>query len=174
MRPTSTFYRRILANHHQVPNGPTAVNPTQATHLWDPVTWGTSYIKCRAFLLSLLKERERERKGGWVFWNHSFLFCFFLWTIFQKNTKSFPFGDFRLVKKKRTGDKMDEWQIDGFWPSAGVETKWEIKKNVANCPKLLLNDGYVHIAWHCWWGQCQGGVWFFGCDAIGNVDGHDY
>lgn len=60
---------------------------------------------------------ERENKGL------SRLESFFLGTIFHNSTKSFPFGVFGVAEEEKTGDKIDEWQIDGFHSSTEEKNK---------------------------------------------------
>ena len=65
---------------------------------------------------------ERENKGL------SRLESFFLGTIFQNSTKSFPFGVSGWPRRRAQSDKIDEWQIDGFHSLTEEENKRDAHK----------------------------------------------
>lgn len=51
---------------------------------------------------------ERENKGL------SRLESFFSWDNFSKQHQKLSFWGFGVAEEERTGNKIDEWQIDGF------------------------------------------------------------
>lgn len=65
---------------------------------------------------------ERENKGL------SQLESFFPVDDFSKQHQKLSFWGFGVAEEERTGDKIDEWQIDGFHSSAEEENKRDAHK----------------------------------------------
>lgn len=87
---------------------------------------------------------ERENKGL------SRLESFFLRTIFQNSTKSFPFGVVGVAEEDRIGDKIDEWQIDGFHSSVEEKNKRDAQgfSCFESLRKLLVTDEDTCLCYH--------------------------